>query len=861
MSLFTAPSAAPASPTAGSPSAYSQVQLKTILTVQIADGTRKKLAIGTDSTIAALMAVIREKFEIPETPFLQLCSRTVDPSSGSVVDRWLHSERTITEESIGRDSELHYIFKLIKLPADVSDGRVLELLYLQIRQSILDGKYSCSERLAVRLAALSIQTTMGDYDPTVHKSGYLSRMDISNFLPFTVTAHSSEYWQRRFFRQHQILKGMAKAQAQKLYVQLARSYIPNFGLHFFTVDDESRLKVLVGVGEDGLFVYDPREFSVLQSVPLGNVTAVEATEDGFIIKSRVTKVVTESIASEDKEITFFCNSVVASAAVDLVQSYKEALTSELYIEPIMRYATIPGEFESRLEFFKYIFCELCSVNGVPINETFCERLDHAIDDDVMLESLDLSYCDIDGRLLSLVAEATVQAAQYKSSHGMFDENVNVVTVDVSHNRLASDAVQGLMTLLDALPDIVTLNLSYNQLDNQVYVSLAEILGKCRCISVLNLGHNDLGNKGIKAVLQACEAASLMTVVNVSANRISDIGAESIAQFVKERPSIIELDVSFNEIGNIGMSSICSVLGGSNCIRHLNLSHNSFTPSAVSLPTIFRSGNLVNVSLAGCKISCDVAAEIAHTMLSSSSNIVTLDLSSNQIGSKFLPEQVRKFGEIISSDLYDRLQDLNLADNGIDLAFCRALAECLPQNISLQTLNLSENPLVSKDTGYCLEPTFFQNLLKMKGLSKLSLASCGLKGEGIHNAFAIIRQSQNSTLLDVSFEGNELAKGESVWQCLSDPSCCLRSINMSKCKVTDTLFMDICGGLKLNLRLQRLELRENGISNKGVDQVASLLSSNRSLAVVDLRLNPNIKDPAAARDLLMTTLVNPKQILV
>eukprot|EP00762_Andalucia_godoyi_P000831 ANDGO_03783.mRNA.1 FERM domain-containing protein C len=893
-----------AAPQHGAVSSPFGSSVKTIISVAIADGTRKKIATMTDVLVRDLIPILNEKFEVPNNNFMFLCDRISDPS-GSIVDKWLDPNKTLNDQDVGKSSELFYLYKLVKLPADTSNERLLELLFFQVLQCVVSGKYSCSERLAVRLAALQIQISLGDYDPLVHRPGYLSRIDVATFLPFTVTAHSSEYWQKRLFRQHQVLKGMNKHAARKLYIQLARSYIPNFGLSFFSVVDDSAMRVLVGIGEDGVFFYDPHEFSVLQSLQYNTISKIAETSTGFTMQNQVVKLDVFSgiisgsssdsasvsdamsveslnlndsqaprevwfadeqtqavIAEGERNHVFECSKLVSGAIVDLAQAYMDSLSSDLYIEPIARFPTIPGEFESRLEFFKYIYCELCTLNGVAFSELFCERLDNTIDDDAILEALDLSGCSVGSQMLNIIGEATVQAANYKSTHGMFDENVNIVVLDLSANYLDEFAVQGLMTLIDALPDVVSLNLSHNLLDNRVCMSLAEILGKCQCIGVLNLGHNDLGNKGTKAILQAVQSASLLTTLDVSANRLSDQGADAIAQFIKDRPSLTDLNVSKNEITSSGMQTLCLAISASKSIRLLNLSTNPFNAASVSgLASMFRSGSLIDVSLCQCKMTATVAAAISQTMIASSSRITTLDLSDNVVGAKYTNEEAHQIGELISSDIYDRLVEIRLDRNGIDSAFSHILAEHLPSNIHLQVASLSGNPLATKDSAFGLDALFAANLFKMKGMLRLDLSNTGLRGEGLQNLFSVLKASKNTSLVELSVEGCDLSKGEGLWQYLADPHSHVRHLNISKCKVSDSILLEIAGGLRMNARVQRLDMRGNQITTGGIEQAMDLLRSNRQLSILDLRENPTEKNATAVRDMVLHSLPNAKVVLV
>ena len=61
----------------------------------------------------------------------------------------------------------------MKTPVNLDDPVAEDLLFQQVEKSVIKEVYPCPERIAVKLAAIEIQSKFGDYDPKKHRVGYL----------------------------------------------------------------------------------------------------------------------------------------------------------------------------------------------------------------------------------------------------------------------------------------------------------------------------------------------------------------------------------------------------------------------------------------------------------------------------------------------------------------------------------------------------------------------------------------------------------------------------------------------------------------------------------------------------------------
>ena len=69
---------------------------------------------------------------------------------------------------------------LIKMFTAMTQWNSMHLLYVQLRDTVVNGSLLCTRDESIKLAALDCQIQYGNHDETRHKSGYL---DLHMFLP------------------------------------------------------------------------------------------------------------------------------------------------------------------------------------------------------------------------------------------------------------------------------------------------------------------------------------------------------------------------------------------------------------------------------------------------------------------------------------------------------------------------------------------------------------------------------------------------------------------------------------------------------------------------------------------------------
>ncbi|KER27976.1 hypothetical protein T265_05098 [Opisthorchis viverrini] len=270
-----------------------------LLVIQTMDGTRKVLQVDDSKTVAELMDRICSKMGItnheeyslvrPMTEEERMRTLTLRKHKGGARDQeklekmkqklhtddelnWLSHGKSLRQHGVDESEVLFlrrkYFFS--DQNVDTRDPVQLNLLYIQLKEAILNGTHPISLEQSIKLAALQCQSEIGVYTPEKAKHHLI---DLREHLP-------SEYRkvkgvEKRIQEAHKKLRDFDEREAQLQYIQLCRS-LPTYGITFFLIKEKlkGRNKLvprLFGVSKESVMRVDENTKDILETWPLTRI--------------------------------------------------------------------------------------------------------------------------------------------------------------------------------------------------------------------------------------------------------------------------------------------------------------------------------------------------------------------------------------------------------------------------------------------------------------------------------------------------------------------------------------------------------------------------------------------------------------
>ena len=178
---------------------------------------------------------------------------------------WLDPEREIR---LQRKKPYTFQFAVKFYPSDTSveSKEVQELLVLQIKDSLVRGKFVTSVNEHAILDGFFAQALLGDFKPKFHTRGYLEDLLGSFFAPPNGincdVELSEDSYEAMVYNLHRSHKGMSASEARVAFLEIAHS-LPFYGmsLHYGATDKNGN-SVVLAICSSGVLVFDVDNFGV-----------------------------------------------------------------------------------------------------------------------------------------------------------------------------------------------------------------------------------------------------------------------------------------------------------------------------------------------------------------------------------------------------------------------------------------------------------------------------------------------------------------------------------------------------------------------------------------------------------------------
>uniref|UniRef100_A0A8C6EW65 NF2, moesin-ezrin-radixin like (MERLIN) tumor suppressor n=1 Tax=Marmota marmota marmota TaxID=9994 RepID=A0A8C6EW65_MARMA len=187
---------------------------------------------------------------------------------------WLKMDKKVLDHDVSKEEPVTFHFLAKFYPENAEEELVQEitqhLFFLQVKKQILEEKIYCPPEASVLLASYAVQAKYGDYDPSVHKRGFLAQEEL---LPKRVR-------NQIFFLWKHIIKYFEHRGNTQIY-----SLMIDSGRSLLTVQNKKGTELLLGVDALGLHIYDPENrLTPKISFPWNEIRNISYSDKEFTIK-------------------------------------------------------------------------------------------------------------------------------------------------------------------------------------------------------------------------------------------------------------------------------------------------------------------------------------------------------------------------------------------------------------------------------------------------------------------------------------------------------------------------------------------------------------------------------------------------
>jgi len=259
----------------------------TVIVNLLGSSSERQLRVNAQLQGQELFDLLASQYTLHEKAYFGICFH--DKECGGL-DTWLQLERRVSEQLPKSKTPLVLSFGVRYFVQDLAELReetTRKLFFWQALQLYSTGRLGCESDEAIRLAALALRVTEGDF---LSESATRHHLDSKKLIPDEVLVaqgSSLEACADKVSRVYKQLQGMSASEALTQFMTLIERQ-PRYGIHYYNIKDTKGVPWMIGVSLDGvrLFYYsDP--VKPRRVCPWKSIIDCSFSKNKFILETEV----------------------------------------------------------------------------------------------------------------------------------------------------------------------------------------------------------------------------------------------------------------------------------------------------------------------------------------------------------------------------------------------------------------------------------------------------------------------------------------------------------------------------------------------------------------------------------------------
>eukprot|EP01102_Stenamoeba_stenopodia_P005451 TRINITY_DN160_c0_g1_i3.p1 TRINITY_DN160_c0_g1~~TRINITY_DN160_c0_g1_i3.p1 ORF type:complete len:1038 (-),score=290.46 TRINITY_DN160_c0_g1_i3:626-3739(-) len=695
---------------------------KLSLSISLPDNASTSLSVTSDISVKDLLLAVADKNGIWRHEIFSLLSPP---------NKWLNHDKTLSEEGVKDGTKLLFKVKYWKNQYKLTDTAARHQIYHQVKEEIHSGRWPCNASTAIRLAAHQLYLEVGPFAPATHKPGFL-KPKINQYLPQPLLQKEDlEYMERRIFSIHSKIAGETKEDVEELYVSIAQG-LQTFGATIFSA--KSGEGPSMGVAEDGILVPSDSNPKVYNFVLFPMIKGWKETADGFEIqvqrpdathKFTASKDITENVLHLLSVYHSLLLSIDKGLLPNLATPYQKPHSVPPYVlftaprDNLSRGSPVDldAKITNRLLILRTAYIKSCAHFKVKQLDTVLWQIDRALDEEIALDKLDLSFLGIGPAEISALAatfEAVFSYTPPPAQAAYFSENMAINQFILNDNPITVAGALDLGRIIK-VANFKEYHLKRIGLGTKGAEALIKSLSENSTLEKFDVEGNEIKDKGVSFIVKALKTNTKTNTFIFTNNKLSEQCTIILSGMLAANNFIQELCISNNKIGDGGVGALLNGMQRNTGLQRFDLAATKFTSKTATklLAWVSERPQMRSLIMADNKLEESTGKAVAK-FLSGSSGLTMLDISRTKIGAKAVTEicqalgankSLRQFylngnefdkkgsGAVIIESLKsnDTLQRLGLADCALGKTLLISLAGVLKASSKLRYIDLSGSP--------------------------------------------------------------------------------------------------------------------------------------------------------------------------